>query len=90
MPTKSADEKHDKTAPSKVKVAPKAKPLDEAESFGHENKAQSGAAIAVAEARVIAEETAGDDDAMQRALAQDGAIASVRDYAETGPGRSQS
>ncbi|MFZ0660073.1 MAG: phage protein Gp27 family protein [Candidatus Binataceae bacterium] len=67
MPTKSADEKHDKTAPSKVKAAPKAKPLDEAESFAEQLKAVR---LAVAEARVIAEETAGDDDAMQRALAR--------------------
>jgi hypothetical protein len=91
MPTKSADEKHDKTTTSKVKVAPKAKPLaesdenrdttatstakrvpkkkplDEAESFAEQLKAVK---LSIAEARVIAAETAGDDETMERALAR--------------------
>lgn len=66
MAKNSADENHEKKTSRKARAA-ETKSHDDSKEFASQLEAVR---LAVAEARVIAEETAGDDDAMQRALAR--------------------
>ncbi|MFZ1886437.1 MAG: phage protein Gp27 family protein [Candidatus Binataceae bacterium] len=66
MTTKRAGGNRDHKTAGKANP-PKEKPLDEAEAFA---KQLDAVRLSIAEARVIAEETAGDDETMERALAR--------------------
>lgn len=66
MAKNSADENHEKKTSRKERAA-EAKSHDDAKNFAEQLEAVR---LSIAEARVIAEETAGDDETMERALAR--------------------
>jgi Protein of unknown function (DUF3486) len=66
MTTKRTTKDRDKKTAGKAELLNE-KPLDESEAFA---KQLDAVRLSIAEARVIAEETAGDDETMERALAR--------------------
>jgi hypothetical protein len=66
MAKNSADDNHEKKKADKEKAA-EAKSHDDSKDFAEQLEAVR---LSIAEARVIAEETAGDDETMERALAR--------------------
>ena len=66
MATRGSNKNRENTTPRKA-PPPKAEPHDEAKEFARQLEAVR---LTIKEARVIAEETAGDDEVMERALAR--------------------